>query len=258
MNISDETLMAYADGELDASARAAVEAAMRANPQIERRIAQHRALRERICAAYAAELSNPVPEELLATMEAASHGRSGNVLNLAAARRQDTRKSARTPARSPWLPLASMAASVLVGVAVGYFMSQQTQAPLMRIADGRFVARGQLANVLSNQVVADQRAGSAIMIGVSFVAKSGDYCRTFALSGTVSASGLACRHGPQWLIQALDQGPRAVGDQTEYRTASSPMTALILKSVEDQIVGEALDQASEEAARNSGWTAAKR
>ncbi len=32
MTISDETLMAYADGELDAAARAAVESAMREDP----------------------------------------------------------------------------------------------------------------------------------------------------------------------------------------------------------------------------------
>jgi len=52
MTISDEILMAYADGELDAAARAAVESAMREDPQIEKRVAAHRALRRRVQAAY--------------------------------------------------------------------------------------------------------------------------------------------------------------------------------------------------------------
>ena len=37
---------------------------MRENPEIERRVARHRALRERIKLAYSAELSEPVPERL--------------------------------------------------------------------------------------------------------------------------------------------------------------------------------------------------
>ena len=45
MTISDEMLMAYADGELDATAREAVESAMREDPQIVERVARHSALR---------------------------------------------------------------------------------------------------------------------------------------------------------------------------------------------------------------------
>ena len=56
---------AYADGELDPAARAAVESAMREDPQIEKRVAEHRLLRQRINAAYSAELSEGVPERLL-------------------------------------------------------------------------------------------------------------------------------------------------------------------------------------------------
>ena len=45
MTISDEMLMAYADGELDATAREAVESAMREDPQIvERAVATIRAM----------------------------------------------------------------------------------------------------------------------------------------------------------------------------------------------------------------------
>ena len=65
MTISDEILMAYADGELDAAAREAVESAMREDPQIEKRVAAHRALRRRVQAAYSGELSEGVPERLL-------------------------------------------------------------------------------------------------------------------------------------------------------------------------------------------------
>ena len=65
MNFSDETVMAYADGELDAASRAAVEAAMATDPQLAQRVARHRALRERLRAALRPVLDEPLPERLL-------------------------------------------------------------------------------------------------------------------------------------------------------------------------------------------------
>ena len=58
--------MAYVDGELDPAARTEVEAAMCNDPTIEKHIAQQRQLRAKIELAYAEELTEPVPDRLLA------------------------------------------------------------------------------------------------------------------------------------------------------------------------------------------------
>jgi hypothetical protein len=247
MTISDETLMAYADGELDAAGRAAVESAMREDPQIQKRVAAHRSLRQRVHAAYADELSEDVPEGLLAAARGVAGTRGGRVVSLPVARQR----------RSQWRMAGTMAASVIVGVGLGFFMWGHAESPLVRTADGALVARGQFAQALSNQLAADQSQSSAVQIGLSFLAKSGDYCRTFALSGSVSPSGLACRHGEEWQIQALTQGAGTVAD-SEYRTAGSAMSAMVLQSVERSIAGEPLDQAGETAARRRGWKAVAR
>src|SRR6202166_4682655 len=86
MTISDETLMAYADGELDAAARAAVESAMREDPRIEKRVAAHRTLRRKVQAAYSAELSEGIPERLLSAARGAPSTQGSKVVNLQAAR----------------------------------------------------------------------------------------------------------------------------------------------------------------------------
>jgi hypothetical protein len=257
MTISDETLMAYADGELDAAARAAVESAMREDPQIEKRIAAHRTLRRKVQAAYSAELSEAIPERLLTAASGAASTQGSNVVNLQAARTAMERGKSRAPPPPQWRTAGTIAASLIAGVGLGFFMWGHTESPLMRSAGGALVARGQLAKALSNQLAADQSRSSAVQIGVSFRAKSGDYCRTFALSGAVSPSGLACRHGDQWQVQALTQEPGTVGG-SDYRTAGSAMSVTILKSVEEQISGEPLDQAGERAARQRGWTATDR
>jgi hypothetical protein len=254
MTISDETLMAYADGELDAAEKAAVESAMREDPQIEKRLAQHRALRERVQTAYSAELSEAVPERLLTAARGAARTQGSKVVSLEEARAAMKRNASRArPPRPQWRTAGTIAASVIVGVTLGFFMWGRTDSPLVRSAGGALVARGQLARALSEQLAAEQTRTSAVQIGLSFLAKSGDYCRTFAFSGAVSPSGLACRHGEEWQVQSLGQGPaRAAGDP-EYRTAGSAMSASILKVVEGQIAGEPLDQAAERAARQRGW-----
>lgn len=259
MTISDETLMAYADGELDVAAREAVESALREDPQIEKRLAQHRALRQRVQTAYSAELSEDVPERLLAAAAGAASIQGSKVVNLRDARSAIGRNSSSArPLRSRWQTVGAIAASVVLGVGLGFFMWGRTEPILMQSADGALVARGRLADALSNQLAAEQSPGSSVQIGLSFLAKSADYCRAFALTGAVSPTGLACRHGEEWQVQALTQAADGKPGNVEYRTAGSAMPPMILQSVERQIAGEPLDQAGERAARRQGWKAESR
>jgi hypothetical protein len=254
MTISDEVLMAYADGELDATAREAVESAMREDPQIAERVARHSALRRRVREGYSAVLLEDVPERLLrAAQGAAATGRK--VVNLQEARAPREHSAPRTRPLRQWRTVAAMAASVIVGVGVGFFIWGRTVPPFARGADGALVARGQLAQALSNQLAAEQSRASSVQIGLSFLAKSGDYCRTFALSGEQSPAGVACRHGEEWQVRAVTQGSDQAAGAAEYRTAGSTMPAMIRELVEAQVAGEPLDQAGERAARQRDWKA---
>src|SRR5258708_2838959 len=248
MTISDETLMAYADGELDAAARAAVESDMREDPQIETRVAAHRTLRRKVQAAYSAELSEDVPERLLTAVRGGESTRR-KVVKLQDARAAMERGAARgRPGRPQGRTAGTLGARLLAGGGVGVVLWGQTGSPLMRSAGGALVARGQLAQALSTQLAAEQSRSSPVQIGVSFRAKSGDYCRAFALSGEVSPSGLACRRDGEWQVQSLIQEAGPVAGSGS-RTAPSAMSTTILKAVEAQIAGQPLDQAGGRTAR---------
>jgi len=98
MTFSEETLMAYVDGELDAKARADVEAAMAADPEVAERVARHEALRLRVQAAFGAVLDEPVPEHLMSAARTAPTRGRENVTDLArerAARSQSQRPAIR-------------------------------------------------------------------------------------------------------------------------------------------------------------------
>jgi hypothetical protein len=258
MSIPEETLMAYVDGELDPAARAQVEAAMRDDPQIEKHVAQQRALRAKIQQAYAADLAEALPERLVA----AAHGRglvSDPQADRGQARAAIASRSLRQRRRRPqWRPIVSMAASLLLGIGVGFLAWRHSDSTMIQNSRGALVAGGPLAQGLSSQLAGDRSPASAVEIGLSFLAKSGDYCRTFTIVGKASSAGLACRHAERWEVRALVQSGAVKDVGSEYRTASSSLPLAIATAVEEQISGEPLDRTDEIAARKAGWLAAPR
>jgi hypothetical protein len=116
------------------------------------------------------------------------------------------------------------------------------------------VASAALARALSERL-AGALEPAGIVISSSFVAKSGEYCRTFTLVRAQAAAGLACRRGAEWQIQAWAEASGGAASEVSptYRTASSAMPPEVLRAVEDRIAGEPLDPAGEAAALRQGW-----
>ena len=61
--------------------------------------------------------------------------------------------------------------------------------------DGKVLASGALAHALSEQLASNQVADAPVHVGVSFLSRNGDYCRTFMLREKSTIAGLACRDG---------------------------------------------------------------
>jgi anti-sigma factor RsiW len=252
MTISDEILMAYADGELDAATRASVEAAMQEDPEIRKRVAHHRALRETMRGAFSAVLDEPVPDRLIQAARGQSTEPKSAVVDLSLAREARDQKNLTAPRR--WQP-AAMAASLLLGLGLGFLAWHGRGGTLIKAgAGGSLVASAALAQALSNQLSDDHAQVSVAVAGLSFRDKSGDYCRTFSLTGSAAGSGLACHEGAEWRIKALAQSPPAA-NSGNFRTAGSEDSPVIRAAVEGTIDGEALDHAGEIAARDAGWAA---
>ncbi len=243
MSFSEETVMAYADGELDEATRAAVEAAMRSDPRLAERIARHRALRARLHAALDPVLDEPLPERLLASARGeAARGAADNVVPLP--RREAPRRSFRH-----W---GAMAASLIVGVLLGALLMRSPQ-PAYLVRDGELLASGTLERALSEQLAADQPSTAPVQIGVSFRAHSGAYCRTFVLRERSSLAGIACREPRAWRLEVLAQNPAPLSSAAGYRPAASALAPAVAHALDALIAGEPLDAGGEAAARAAGW-----
>lgn len=248
MTLPKETLMAYVDGELDAPMRARVEMAMAADPETKRYVEQQLALRAKLRATFDRVLDEPVPERLLAAARGPADSGDGKVATLADARAARASKPGRRWALPEW---GAMAACLVIGLLVGQvWLSSPGRSLATR--DGQLVARGGLAEALSNQLASTQSGDVPVQIGVSFRNKSGDFCRTFEMRDDEALAGLACRAGDAWRVEVLARiAPELAGDR--YRYAGTELPKVVLRAIEDRIDGEPLDAAEEAAARERGW-----
>jgi anti-sigma factor RsiW len=260
MSFSDETLMAFADGELDSKTRAAIEAAMESDAAVARRVAQHLALRSRVFTAYAPILDEPVPERLSGPFKGAAKPRAAaQVIELAAVR------AARMPVKAPpprhwgWQEWLALGATLVGGVVLGYAGlpgspavradRDSAQAAPVASVNGQLTAQGPLAQALSAQLASAQPADAKVKIGVSFRAKGGQFCRSFA---TDNLSGLACRDpddGNAWRLPLVIES----GAAQPVRPADAQMPDAILQAINARIDGQSLDAAAERQAVARRW-----
>lgn len=242
MKFSDETLMAYADGELDAATRAAIEDEMAHDPQIAHAIERHRNLGRDLRAAFDPMLDEPVPENLVAAANAAPALKPADIVSIDSARRPIRR-------RWSWPEWGAMAASLLIGIVITRLVTSTDDNVVAR--DGHMFAAGSLATALDQQA-SGVSIESGVHVALTYRAKTGDYCRTFTMTEPAAFAGIACRQGGRWRLDTL-AGVESTEASGNYRMAGTAMPPAILQTVQDSIAGEALDATQEAAARERGW-----
>lgn len=247
--LSEERLLAYVDRQLPADEAAQVEAALPSNLQAAQFVQRQRALQQRLQAAFAPVIDEPMPERLLAATRGPA---AAPVVDLAAerARRQVAAEMPRR--RAAWPAWMGMAASLLLGLVLGQrLLAPSQESSLLGSTSAGLVAKADLAQALSTRSAAQQRAGDPVQVGLSFVAKRGDYCRSFALVREAMA-GLACRRGDAWQVQMLAKAEGAASAGA-YRQAATALPPAVLQAIDAQIDGVPLDAAAEAAALQRGW-----
>jgi hypothetical protein len=231
MKFPPETLMAYADGELDAQTRRAIEAEMAVDPEVAQEVERHRAMRAEVGGAFAGVLDEPVPDRLV----------------------RAAKKTGQARRQWSWPEWTSVAASLLIGILAGRLMlNQPDRASGIIVAgiDGPVIAGGALAQALSEQL--SSQDGTGVDIGLSFRTKSGEYCRTFAANASNLVVGFACRDAEVWRVDMLSTAPRAESGGG-YRMASTQLPAPIVQAIAERMRGEALDADEEAVARQRRW-----
>lgn len=251
MSVTDEELMAFADGELSQSDAARISAAIAGNPALAARLNAERRLRSALRGEFDPVAEEPVPDSLTmliaaaASQDAASGKADAQVLDFGAAQaKRETREPSSATRPTPMLPWGigiAIAASLVLGLVTG----MQFQHGDIVERNGALLASGDLAQGLDTKLSSDTAGDLRVL--VSFRRKGGDYCRVF--DGAAS-SGIACKDGKRWILQHVIG--KTAGAETEYRQAGSA-NANLMAAAQDMAAGDPLDAGQERSAVDHGW-----
>ncbi|HEU0159731.1 MAG TPA: hypothetical protein VFR00_10475 [Hyphomicrobiaceae bacterium] len=275
--VSDEVLMAFADGALDPAERDAVEALLQRHPECRQKVEKFRTtlsplqnlFRETIRIDHLGPLIDQIRRADLAAGQTSP--RTAEVRQLPQAR------PTRAP-RHPWhqhYPMALAASlALLIGAALGSLLqpratSSVPTAGFIGGSDGQLTAQGPLQELLEHTargipVRAELAAGGTWELETAFTfRRSGDQqpCRRYELRSTAQEhfAGFACRgKDGQWAVQAhlkLQAMPANPGPG--YAPASGPNVDAANAALEAAIRvasgGKVYPDAEEKAAIVAGW-----
>ena len=235
MNISDDDVRAYVDGELAPEPLARIEAAIAADVLVAARVERERALRTRQRGSL--HRATDEPQRASGTLDRDTNAVSG-----------DARPRAEQPATATrWRrPLIALAAVVAALAIAGRW---RTPSGDVAMRDGMPIARGELADRLDTALTSPPDATSNVVIGLAFRDREGRICRSF-IAGSSRMAGVACHDGEAWTLQMLSRVD--AHDANLFRTASA-MPADVQVAVDARMQGAAFDDALERRARDAGW-----
>jgi hypothetical protein len=215
MPITDEMLMAYADGELDTADMAEVERALAADESLAERVAIFADTRRAVKTAYTAAPA-PVPAELVAkvrAMAAASQAAPATpqVIDLASRRKT-------TPV---WSTAIAASIALVIGLAGGWYAGQggRTTEGLQLTALADPGIAGALAEVPSGERL-DLASGNAFAAIATYRTADGELCREFEYDRSTGGTyvAVACNRSGSWDLRFAVAG---AADDGGYAPASS-------------------------------------
>lgn len=257
-----EHLNAYLDGELDASARAAFEARLQAEPALQKLYEQMRAVSSEVSAQYGAPPADPPGEQLMAALKsfAAAQAVEPGAAGATVIPFEPRAKAVEQPGGGRWqLPLAAVIAFTMGAGAAWLALRTQggtVQQASVAVTNGTVAEGAMLHRVLERvESGSAEKAGREVIRPIlSFKAKDGRYCREFEAFGSDGAVvGVACRVDKGWTMEVLLSAAPPTLNETQYAPASG-FNAKALDDVVSQLMeGGALDAAAEAEALKKGW-----
>jgi hypothetical protein len=254
----DELLSAYIDGVLPAPQREALARRLQREPGLASQLERLEQANRAVHAAYATAADEPLPQSVLDLLDGTEQAMrpTADVVDLGA------RRPVPPPRSFPWPAALAASVTLALGIALGYQLSSGVADPeLALLARAGVVEPGTSLHAVletgASGSIHDLNAELRAMPILSFPAQNGEFCRQVELgSNAASAEALACRRAGTWQLEAMGFLPDRPfsGNLGGFRPAGAGSNA-IDAVVDERIVGDPLDAASERALIEAGWIA---
>jgi hypothetical protein len=197
LHLTDEILMAFADGELDEPVAAAVASVMAQDPAVARKIVEFQQSRRLTRSVFASNLAPDVPTELRAAISAQIE--AYEVANKADERPELVEPKRLWPRTAYPMKMALAASFAAVAVATGYFIGSQSQPEAGRLAVLEDPLIFKELSRLGSGREAELPIGRLRVIS-TYRLQNGSVCREFKLqSPSAATDAVACR-SDEWNI----------------------------------------------------------
>jgi hypothetical protein len=272
LEISDEMLMAYADGELNTSDRNKVDAYLTRNPDGKHRLDVFVQTREKLSTLFNGPLYEPIPARLLQTIQAHSKA-APQIVHVQPHRAKPTWPNLSsliqsiTPQWPNLFPAGALAATLLVGVSIGTIWQKSRTmtndgVALVTLNSGQILASGQLLKSLETtpsgtQVVLNTGSEQLTLKPImTFARHDGGHCRQYELDTADGRrlAGLSCRTSTgAWQLEAHSPMGHVTSSNTQVAPAGTTTSPVIEATVDRLINGDVLGKDQEAALIAKRW-----
>jgi len=235
-HISEEELMAFADGALQDARAQEVAALVAGDPALAAKVERLRAGATALRGAFAGQLDLETPQRLRAIVERPT--------NVAVFR-------PRSIAAPVWTSVAAAAACLAVGFGIGRFNGAGPTLFEMR-ANHALVAASDLYGALEHSP-SGARIGD-VRVALTFPQANGGYCRVFRIDrgDKAATAGLACKDHDDWSVVALGEASAGVSHGA-MAPAGADIPEAVLQAAADRQGGDALNAEAEASALRAHW-----
>ncbi|MGI9422650.1 MAG: zf-HC2 domain-containing protein [Hyphomicrobiaceae bacterium] len=265
--ISDKTLMAYADGELSPAECDEVEAALATDPELKIRLSIFERTRHQLSGLYDAPLRRPVPDHLI---DVVLGSRTGTEVDAPSPPPTPTGLSKWTSALTAFLPRGRMVyaipavAGLLVFAgglsgwhlrSIGMLPSASDHRQLAALKHGKIVAQAGLRQALETMpsgrpLTRTLSAGGQTVVFPKLTFRTVDkkVCRQYLLTNELDRTyvGVACRGiDNNWQVQIHLAAKGQFARRDKLTPAAGPTSSLIDAHVDQVIDGDALGRNEE-------------
>jgi surface antigen len=268
VDLSDQILMAHADGELEPAERARVDSILARDPATRARWEMFEATGKTLAERF--RMDEPVPQRLVDLIlgKRGAWVRFSDNINARGLRTVLNHfVSGYTPA---WRSVLAYSAVLVVGACGGWLLHGDTGAPKVSPTfvvhtDGRILAQGVLQRALETapsgvriESIQSLERAAAVQVRLSFKSREHAFCRQYEVTladGPRPFTGIGCRgNDGHWQVQVntLDEAGQPARGKVVPAGADGPLAAYIGRMIE----GDALDSTQESAAISKKWRAA--
>jgi anti-sigma factor RsiW len=268
--LTDETLMAYADGQLDPSDRARVEMALAGDPESRARLEIFATTGKALAPLFQKPMLEPAPFKLVEFV--LTHDAGANDAHNPPSRRKFLGSWGRF--QKPPMPNVSnlrlafaLGATLIAGAGLGWhlhghvYVDTEPMRALVQFANKNPTAQMPLQRVLETlpsgsetRIVAAWGEELKLKINLSYKNQDGDYCREYDVVTARGEAyvGAACRSGGTWMVKMYVRA--AASRQTRGKMTPAGSRNLAIEAATGSMIeGDAFGRDEELALIRKGW-----